>query len=384
MRTFSCPTIVSGDDALTYLHRISKNKALVVTERDFVLSGSINEVTPLLNAAGIQWQVFDQVGKLPALEAINKGGRMASEYQPDWIISLGGQGCMAIAKAIVRRVAATQFDSEPEAADEIGHPGRRTGLMVIPAYGGSSDDVMPVPDALFDGWPVDGEPGMPSVAILAPEPFQRLSPQDIALVGLEALANAIEGYGSPWGSTITDGPALLAARQVIENLENACADAGDVEARTQLQYAVFLAGLPAGPITMGLAHGLARAVADTYQLPRRLATGLLLPYAMAYLIEQSIQTTARYDEIARLCGISRETAMDGALALVARLRSCAAKIGQPTCIRECIPDRAQFDAGFSHLVASALGQASVLRAVRVPDKACMEALFHRAYEGGQG
>lgn len=381
MWTFSCPTIVCGDDALAYLHQIPEKKVLVVTERAVVLSGLINGVARQLDAAGMQWQVFDQIGESSVIETVNKGGRMAGEYQPDWIIALGGQDCVKVASVIASQSASPAFESVDGPVRAVGHNFGKTKLMVIPAHVGSSSDAIVAPGEACDSGDLEMGGGAPDVAILAQELFQQLSPQAIALTGMASLYKAIDGYISPWGSSITDGPALVAVKQLLENIVNACEDAEDAEARMQLQQAIFLADLSSSHAMVGLTHGAARALAGIFHLPHGLAASLLLPYTMEFMIHSSIGATAKYAEIARFCGIAGSSALEWSSALVARVRGCAAQIGLPLSISQCIPDKVQFEAALPNLIDQTLKQAAVMMAVRVPDEECLTALFRRAYEG---
>lgn len=381
MWTFSCPTIIFGDGALHYLHQIKENKALVVTGKDVVASGLIHHVTERFQTTGMQCVIYDQVGEVPAVDAIDRGGRMAGELQPDWIIALGGQNCLSVARAIAGQVTAGQEASHWPSVADPGGCVRKTKLMAIHAQTGSSVDGTDRTEIDCGGAACDTDASGPDVAILAPEMFAQLSPQSVALVGMETLSKAIEGYVSPWGSSMTDGPALMAVRQVFTNLPSVFIEGEDVEARMQLQHAAFMADLCTCHASVGLAHGAAQALAHILGLFHRLAVSVLLPYAMEYMICNSIQTTTKYAEIGRFCGITNDASLQGASALVARVRACAAEIGQPLSLRECLPDKERYDASLDELIDRTLKQVAVLSTTRVPDRAGLADFFRCAYNG---
>ncbi len=344
MWTFSCPTIVCGDHALDYLHLIQDKKAFVVTEKELTPSGLIQRVTDQVMAAGTQCLIFDQVENELNQDVVERGGRMIGEYQPDWIIALGSRVCMDTAKSITRQLA-----NGGRAAE------KQVRFMAIPVTMDSDSDILPAHDETQILSMAEHLSDIPDVAILAPEMYAHLSLSVIAEISMGALCKAIEGYTSPWGSCLTDGPTLMASRLVIENLPLVSQQGEEGEARNQLQRAAFLAELASSQAPLaGLAQCAAGALSITHMLPFGIAAGLMLPYAMMFLINGSIQTTGKYAEIARFCGLTHDASSEGALSLVTKIQTCAAQLGHPTCLRTCIADSEQFEATLPEMVTKIL------------------------------
>ena len=113
MWNFACPLIVYGDNALDYLAQVKGKKAFIVTDKNIVKLGLAKLVTDQLDAVNIKWKIFDEIEPEPSLDTIKKGGIAVGNYQPDWVIGIGGGSCMDAAKAIICLLA--RPDLEPEA-----------------------------------------------------------------------------------------------------------------------------------------------------------------------------------------------------------------------------------------------------------------------------
>ena len=159
--------------------------------------------------------------------------------------------------------------------------------------------------------------------------------------GMDVLCHAIEGYTSTWGTSITDGPGLIATRRAFEYLPKAYKDGNDLEARKEMMYAATLAGMSFGNSMAGLGHSTGHALGAIFHIPHGRTVGLFLPYTMEYLINGSEETTAKYAEMARFCRVASGSDKECAKALVARVRALAKEIGQPLSVKECGIDKAK-------------------------------------------
>src|SRR5208283_4987423 len=102
-----------GDNALEYLAQISGEKAFIVTDKNIVSLGLLKPVIDQLEAKGMTWEIFDEVEPEPSLITIKKGGVAVNQYQPNWVIGVGGGSCLDAAKAIILMLA--RPDLEPDA-----------------------------------------------------------------------------------------------------------------------------------------------------------------------------------------------------------------------------------------------------------------------------
>jgi alcohol dehydrogenase class IV len=385
MWTFSSPFIAYGDSALEYLAQIQGKKAFIVTDKNIVKLGLVKLVTDQLDAVNIKWQIFDEVEPEPSLKTAKKGGVAVGKYQPDWVIGLGGGSCMDVAKAII--ILLVRPDLEPDAiiASDTYNFRAKARLMAIPTTSGTGSEAtwaIVLTDTEYQRKIGLGTTEcMPDVAILDPVMVSGMPPQITAETGMDALTHAIEGYASTWGTSITNGQGLVAARQAFEFLPKAYKNGSDLDARKEMMYAAALAGMSFGNSMAGLGHSAGHALGAIFHLPHGRSVGLFLPYTMEYLINGSEETTRKYAEIGRYCGIGSGADKECAKALVAKIRSLAKEIGLPLSVRECGIDRAKYDESLPGLIDRALNEVMTITVTRVPGEEDLGKIFKYAYEG---
>lgn len=385
MWTFSCPTIAYGDYALEYIAQIQGKKAFIVTDKNIVKLGLTRLVTDQLDAVDIKWQIFDEIEPEPSLATIRKGGVAVGKYQPDWVIGLGGGSCMDAAKAIIILLVRPDLDPDAIIASDTYNFRAKARLMAIPTTSGTGAEAT---------WAIvltDTENQrkiglgttecMPDVAILDPVMVKDMPPQITADTGMDTLCQAIEGYVSTWGTSITDGPGLIAARQAFEYLPKAYKNGNDLDARKEMQNAAILSGMSFGNSMAGLGHSTGHALGAIYHLPHGRTVGLFLPYTMEYLINGSEETTAKYAEIARYCDVASGSDKECANALVAKVRALAKEIGQPLSVKDCGIDKAKYDESIPGLIDRALNEVMTMTVTRVPGEEDLGKIFKYAYEG---
>jgi len=386
MWTFSSPIIAYGDYALEYLAQIQGKKAFIVTDKNIVKLGLVKLVTDQLDETGIKWKVFDEIEPEPSLATIKKGGVAVGKYQPDWVIGLGGGSCMDAAKAIILLLVRPDLDPDEFIASDTYNFRAKARLMAIPTTSGTGSEAtwaIVLTDTQHQRKIGLGTTEcMPDVAILDPVMVKGMPPQITADTGMDVLCHAIEGYVSTWGTSITEGPGLIAAQRTLEYLPRVYKDGSDLDARKEMQNAAILGGMSFGNSMAGLAHSTGHAIGALHHIPHGRAVGLFLPYTMEYLIGGSEKTTAQYAEIARYCHIAASSSdKECARALVARIRELAEEIGQPLSVKDCGIDKTTYDDSIPGLVDRALNEVMTITVTRVPGVEDLERIFAYAYEG---
>jgi len=338
-----------------------------------------------LDAVSIKWEVFDEVEPEPSLNTIKKGGVAIGKYQPDWVIGLGGGSCMDAAKAIILLLVRPDLEPDALSVTETYNFRAKARLMCIPTTSGTGAEAtwaIVLTDTANDRKLGLGTTEcMPDVAILDPVMVAGMPPLITADTGMDVLTHAIEGYVSTWGTSITDGPGLIAARQALEYLPKAYKNGNDLEARKEMQNAAILGGMSFGNSMAGLGHSAGHALGAIFHITHGRTVGLFLPYTMEYLINGSEETTARYAEIARFCRVASGSDKECAKALVAKIRALAKEVGQPLSVKDCGIDKAKYDESIPGLIDRALNEVMTMTVTRVPGEEDLEKIFRYAYEG---
>ena len=209
MWSFVSPRIVFGEDALDALREIRGSKALIVTDAGIVGLGLIEPVAERLRDAGLELRVFDGVEPDPSVPTVERGAEIAREFEPDWIIGVGGGSPMDAAKAIL--VFYERPDLGPSDINPFVDLGLRTKarLVTVPTTSGTGSEVtwMIVLTDPDEGrkMGLGNRECAADLAVVDPAMAAGMPPQLTADTGLDALTHAVEGYTCTWRSDLTDG-----------------------------------------------------------------------------------------------------------------------------------------------------------------------------------
>jgi alcohol dehydrogenase class IV len=381
---FRSPEIVFGEGALDYLTQLEGERALVVTDRNVAALGFVDLVRDRLGEAGIRVAVFDEVEPEPSFQTVRRGAGQALEYEPDWIVGLGGGSAIDAAKSIWIQYERPELD--PDDVGPVGRLGLRqkARLVAIPTTSGTGAEVT-WPIVLTDhdeGRKVSvGHPeNIPDLAIVDPIFVEKLPSQITADTGMDVLTHAVEGYSSPWRSDFTDGLCLKAIQLVFDYLPRTYErGAGDPEARERMHNAATIAGLGFGNAMAALAHGLGHALGAVLHIPHGRAVGICLPYTLEFAV-RGYQPTA-YAEIARFLDLPAADEVEAATALAGAVRGLARRINQPVSLAEAGVPRETFEERLPKIVANALDDSATTVSARFPDDEEAEQLLRCIYDG---
>ena len=117
---------------------------------------------------------------------------------------------------------------------------------------------------------------------------------------MDALTHAIEAYVSTAATPITDACALKAISLISENLRQAVDDGNDLQARENMAYAQFLAGMAFNNASLGYVHAMAHQLGGYYDLPHGVCNAVLLPHVQRFNAKVS---AARLRDVAKAMGI---------------------------------------------------------------------------------
>ena len=92
MWQFKSPFIAFGEDALDALDTLTGQRAFIVTDANIVRHGLTKPVIHHLEQAGFTCTVFKEVEPEPSLQTVRAAAAEMAQFQPDWVIGLGGGG----------------------------------------------------------------------------------------------------------------------------------------------------------------------------------------------------------------------------------------------------------------------------------------------------
>ena len=186
-----------------------------------------------------------------------KGAKVMQEFQPDWIVAMGGGSPM------MPRKQCGHFYEYPDTKFEdlitpFGFPELRqkARFAAIPSTSGTATEVTAF-SVITDyntgiKYPLADFNITPDVAIVDPELVAELPVKQVAYTGMDALTHAIEAYVSTLHCPYTDPLALKAIEMVFDYLP---ASYGcNMEARAKMHDAQCLAGMAFSNALLGIVH----------------------------------------------------------------------------------------------------------------------------------
>ncbi len=150
---------------------------------------------------------------------------------------------------------------------------------------------------------------------------------------MDALTHAIEAIVTPGAYKITDATALAAVETIFEYLPRAVEDGHDIEAREQMAYVMFLAGLAFNNAGLGYVHAMAHQLGGVYDLPHGVCNAMLLPIVER---ENAKRDPKKFPAIAKAIGIETKdkSAAKCAEEVIQAIKKLATEVGIPTKLSE--------------------------------------------------
>ncbi|HJB07266.1 MAG TPA: iron-containing alcohol dehydrogenase [Candidatus Enterocloster faecavium] len=329
-----------GKDALEALKTLTGKRAIVVTGGGSMKRfGFLQKVEDYLKEAGMEVQLFEGVEPDPSVETVMRGAKAMTEFQPDWIVAIGGGSPIDAAKAM------WAFYEYPDITFEslitpFSFPTLRTKakFCAIPSTSGTATEVTAF-SVITDyakgiKYPLADFNITPDVAIVDPALAETMPKKLTAHTGMDAMTHAIEAYVSTLHCEYTDPLALHAIEMINEYLIPSYN--GDMEARDKMHDAQCLAGMAFSNALLGIVHSMAHKTGAAYSgghIVHGCANAMYLPKVIKFNSKEP-EAAARYAKIARFINLPGTTDEELTQALIDRILEMNKALDIPTCIKE--------------------------------------------------
>ncbi|MBF0906078.1 MAG: iron-containing alcohol dehydrogenase [Atopobium sp.] len=250
-----------GEGARHEVKNLKGKRAVIVSGGSSMRRGGfLDDIENDLKSAGFEVSHIEGVESDPSVETVMSGAAKMSEFQPDWIIAIGGGSPIDAAKAMWIKYEYPETTFE-DMCKVFGLPELRTKahFCAISSTSGTATEVTAF-SIITDyqkgvKYPLADFQITPDVAIVDPELTYGMPVKLVAHTGMDALTHAIEAYVSTVASMYTDGDALHAIREIVEWLPKSYK--GDKEARQHMHDAQCIAGIAFSSGLLGIVHSMA-------------------------------------------------------------------------------------------------------------------------------
>ena len=312
-------------------------KALVVTDKDLVKFGVAAQVTDVLKAAGIPFEMFDEVKPNPTVKNVKNGIAAFKAAGADFIVAIGGGSSMDTSKAVGIIINNPEFADVTSLEGVANTKKKSVPVIALPTTAGTAAEVTinyVITDEENVKKMVCVDPNdIPTLAIIDPELMLSMPRGLTAATGMDALTHAIEGLITLGAWEMSDMFEIKAIERIAKWLPKAVENPSDIEARDGMATAQYIAGMAFSNVGLGLVHGMAHPLGAYYDIPHGVANALLLPFVMEYNKEAA---KAKYRTIAEAMGVDT-SAMDddqAAQAAVDAVKALAVKVRIPQHLSE--------------------------------------------------
>ena len=389
MARFTLPRdLYHGKGSIDELKNLQGSRAVVVVGGGSMKRfGFLDKVVDNLQAAGMEVRLIENVEPDPSVETVMRGAQVMQDFQPDWIVAMGGGSPIDAAKAM------WAFYEYPDVTFEalcipFNFPTLRTKarFCAIPSTSGTATEVtaFAVITDYQKGvkYPLADFNITPDVAIVDPDLAEKMPPKLTAHTGMDAMTHAIEAYVSTAHCDYTDPLALHAIKMVHSDL--ILSYGGDMEARDRMHNAQCLAGMAFSNALLGIVHSMAHKTGAAYSgghIVHGCANAMYLPKVIKYNAKNEA-AAQRYGDIARFIGLQGATTGELVDTLVQEIQRMNQALHIPTCIKEYeggIIAEKEFMEKLPHVAQLAIDDACTGTNPRIPTQQEMEKLLKACY-----
>jgi alcohol dehydrogenase class IV len=398
MNRFTLPRdLYHGENALEALKTFTGKRAVIcVGGGSMKRFGFLDKAIAYLQEAGMEVKVIDGIEPDPSVETVMNGAAVMQEFQPDWIVAIGGGSPIDAAKAMWIKYEYPETTFE-DMCKVFGLPKLRTRakFCAVSSTSGTATEVTAfsiITDyAKGIKYPIADFEITPDVAIVDPALAQTMPKKLVAHTGMDAMTHAIEAYVSTAHCDYTDPLAMHAIKMIQRDLVNSYN--GDTQARNEMHNAQCLAGMAFSNALLGIVHSMAHKTGAAFadfgaHIIHGAANAMYLPKVIAFNAKNP-EAKQRYGAIADAMNLGGNNDDEKVALLIAALRKMNDELNIPHCIKNYGADSYPCEQGFvpenvflerlPEIAKNAIGDACTGSNPRIPTQAEMEQLLKCCY-----
>ena len=398
MARFTLPRdLYHGKGSLEILKTLKGKKAIVcVGGGSMKKFGFLDKVVAYLEEAGMEVKLFEGIEPDPSVDTVMAGAAVMQEFEPDWIVAMGGGSPIDAAKAMWIKYEYPEITFE-QMCVVFGIPElrKKARFVAIPSTSGTATEVTAF-SVITDykkgiKYPLADFEITPDIAIVDSELAETMPKKLVAHTGMDALTHAVEAYVSTANCDYTDPLALHAIEMIDENLVDSYN--GDNNCREKMHNAQCLAGMAFSNALLGIVHSMAHKTGAIFEdfgahIIHGAANAMYLPKVIEFNAKNEA-AAARYAKIANILGLGGETVADKVENLIQYLRGLNDKLNIPQCIKNYGADSYYAEQGFvpeevflerlPEIAKNAIADACTGSNPRIPTQEEMEKLLKCCY-----
>lgn len=398
MARFTLPRdLYHGKGSMEVLKTLKGEKAVIVVGGGSMKrNGFLQKAEGYLKEAGMEVMLIEGVEPDPSVTTVMNGAEKMIEFQPDWIVAMGGGSPIDAAKAMWIKYEHPECTFE-DMCKVFGIPElrKKAHFVAIPSTSGTATEVTAF-SVITDydkgiKYPLADFEITPDIAIVDPELAETMPQKLVAHTGMDAMTHAVEAYVSTANCDYTDPLAIHAIEMIQKELIPSYN--GDMESRAKMHNAQCLAGMAFSNALLGIVHSMAHKTGAIFQdygahIIHGAANAMYLPKVIAFNAKDET-AKKRYGVIADYMGLGGANDDEKVALLIGFLRKMNDELRIPQCIRNYGADSYPCEQGFvpeevflerlPSIAENAIADACTGSNPRIPTQEEMEKLLKCCY-----
>ena len=258
---------------------VKGENVLIICDPFLYQCGTAQEIAEAMKGKNVCF--FSDIEPNPSCETVDRAAAVARENRVDSIVGIGGGSSLDVSK-IVSCLACQEgsiYDYYAGGTKQLKN--RDAQLICIPTTAGTGSEVtnvgvytdrktgtkMPMVNDLF--WA--------DIALVDPQLTYTLPPAVTASTGMDAFCHAIEAFWNVNSLPICDWLAIGAMRKILDNIEIACRDGKNADARGEMLVASLIAGIAFSQTRTTGIHALSFPLTAEFGASHGTACAITLP-----------------------------------------------------------------------------------------------------------
>ncbi|MCR4732830.1 MAG: iron-containing alcohol dehydrogenase [Lachnospiraceae bacterium] len=355
MQRFTLPRdLYHGKGALEALKNLEGKRAIIcVGGGSMKRFGFLDRAEGYLKEAGMEVKIFEGIEPDPSVDTVMRGAAVMEEFEPDWIVAIGGGSPIDAAKAMWIKYEYPDSTFE-DMCKVFGIPKLRqkAHFCAVSSTSGTATEVTAF-SIITDyekgiKYPIADFEITPDVAIVDPELAETMPKKLVAHTGMDALTHAVEAYVSTANCNYTDPLAIHAIEMIQKHLIKSYQE--DMEARDAMHDAQCLAGMAFSNALLGIVHSMAHKTGAAFadhgaHIIHGAANAMYLPKVIAFNAKDP-EAKKRYGVIVDYMGLGGANDDEKVSKLIEYVRGMNDELNIPHCIKNYGPDSYPCEQGF--------------------------------------
>lgn len=331
---FREPDLLTGEQSVTKLPVLIASKGvkkvLIVTDEGITKLRLMEPFLSKLAEEGITYVIYDKTVPNPTIDNIEDARALYVKHACEGLVAFGGGSPIDCAKGIAARLV--RPDKQVHQLKGLLKVRKEMPpFFAVPTTAGTGSEATAAAvvsnNKLSEKYAIMDPVLIPHVAVLDPLLTVKLPPHITSTTGMDVLTHAVEAYIGNSNTAQTRAYSKEAVQLIFAHLHTAFVDGENIEARSHMQRAAYVAGMAFTRSYVGYVHAVAHTLGGFYQVPHGLANAVLLPYVLELYGDCVVRPLA---ELADVVGITSATERGKARSFIEAIRALNAKLDIPT------------------------------------------------------